>query len=490
MARNDNPQASALILRIGLLLATWAAPILAEEETGETVRLDGRGSVYNITDWQKISGSLLEVRNGAVLTSGSIGLGGTSTSVTAIEVGDPTSEWRIGGSLDVGKALDARLTILRGGLVKCESASLADGEKAHAAVKASGPGSQWILGDHLTIGNAGEAALELAEDARVTVSNWLTLGNRGQGQLQIVGGASLRSNNWAQLGYDKRSFGDATLKGKGSQWLVGAALTVGEYGRGRLMVSDGATLSSGNWASIGSYENSEGTVIVTGTRSSWTSDFTVSIGYAGKGTLEVTDGGAVSSKGMVSVGEQPTGVGAVLVSGKGSSWSLDGRAEIGAAGRGSLRIAAGASVDSKDHLYLGGEPGSGRLQLSGYGSLTTGGLSNDGGIELDAPGSVIKVQHDFNQGAEGATTLWLGAGGSPVLIEVAGAASLAGTLEIKKQPGAELSKGDAYIVLSAKNVQQWFDRVVVAPELKNFDVQVKYARQQVSIELGAGQVIK
>jgi len=91
-----------------------------------------------------------------------------------------------------------------------------------------------------------------------------------------------------------------TVQGNGSAWNSGSALYVGRYGQGTLNVTEGGTVSS-YFGYIGRRTGSIGSVIVDGDGSIWTNDSNLSVGLGGTATLALTDGGAVTVGGSLSV---------------------------------------------------------------------------------------------------------------------------------------------------------------------------------------------
>ena len=61
-------------------------------------------------------------------------------------------------------------------------------------------------------------------------------------------------------------------------------------------------------------------VTVSGTGSTWTNSSALYVGYSGSGTLNITDGGAVSST-YGYIGYNSGSTGAVTVDGTGSTWT-------------------------------------------------------------------------------------------------------------------------------------------------------------------------
>src|SRR5690606_12223178 len=91
-----------------------------------------------------------------------------------------------------------------------------------------------------------------------------------------------------------------------------------------------------------------GVVTVDGAGSLLTSNISLVVGHRGNGTLNITNGGMVSSKGGTIAG-QSNGNGHVTVQGAGSSWTMTGPSSplyVGFEGSGTLTISGGGTVTS------------------------------------------------------------------------------------------------------------------------------------------------
>ncbi|RYD17113.1 MAG: hypothetical protein EOP88_28280, partial [Verrucomicrobiaceae bacterium] len=171
------------------------------------------------------------------------------------------------------------------------------------------------------------------------------IGDYGSGTLTISGGGQLNST-FGFLGYnlpavagDPRSSGTVTITGANSKWST-SFLDIGSSGTGLMTVENGGALTSsgqlnlgrdigasgtltvrsGSTASgvtvrIGAHTAGSGAVTVDGTGSVFTASSTMTVGFAGtgtvNGTLDVTNGGKVVATGGLSI----TGRGTVTLDG-------------------------------------------------------------------------------------------------------------------------------------------------------------------------------
>lgn len=196
--------------------------------------------------------------------------------------------------------------------------------------------------------------------------------------LAALGGTSLLPRVAAQ---SIEVTGDVTpgTPDSASSWAIAGQLNIGQWAAGSMIVSDGATVTarSGVLGGIGGV----GTATITGAGSSWTlsggSPSQLALGNTGVGTLNVLDGGLVSSA-YVGIGQSisGTGSGSILVSGTDSQLTATTLLSVGDGSDGSLTIEAGGAVVSAA-AYIGGfdgdspTAGAGTALVSGAGSTWT-----------------------------------------------------------------------------------------------------------------------
>ena len=164
----------------------------------------------------------------------------------------------------------------------------------------------------------------------------------------------------------------------GGPGAIARNLIVGANGTGMLTIQAGGTLVD-QFGTIGNLPSGVGTVMVTGPGSNWTNVNDIVVGGLGTGTL-IIQGGATaeddttaSSTGS-SVGQSAGSTGTVIVTGPGSSWTNgpQGGLNIGSFGTGTLMIADGGRVmDITPTLTnIGnGATGQGTVTVTGAGSL-------------------------------------------------------------------------------------------------------------------------
>ena len=222
-------------------------------------------------------------------------------------------------------------------------------------------------------GSAGTAVVSGSE-SQWTVQNDLIVGRLGQGNINVGGGGVLTNlDGWLGAGVvasdNTGSVGVATIVGTDSRWVNQGNLTVGGYGLGILAVIQGAEVSVAGNSIVGAQMNSAtSTATVDGVGSIWSTTGTLTVGGAGKGSVDVTGGGVLES-GSATIGAQTGSIGSVTLSGIDSSWNVIGNQTIGAAGTGTLTINAGAVSSASGSAYLGSlAGGQGTATISGAGS--------------------------------------------------------------------------------------------------------------------------
>src|SRR5690606_40159256 len=138
------------------------------------------------------------------------------------------------------------------------------------------------------------------------------LGREGSGLLDIRNGGLVTSMH-TSIGVAANGGGAATVTGADSQWLNAGYLTVGMEGTGTLAITDGGMLTSEARTTIGRYVGSEGSMTVTGSGSTWFNNDELAVADEGSGTLDIVDGGEVTTAGTVFIGASASGVGAITI---------------------------------------------------------------------------------------------------------------------------------------------------------------------------------
>src|SRR5690606_1722217 len=120
-------------------------------------------------------------------------------------------------------------------------------------------------------------------------------------------------------------------------WINLGELSVGQTGSGTLDILNGGLVSSLQ-GFIGNSEGSSGTVSVNGVASEWINSGAIAAGAAGSGALAISGGGSVSAGGITAIGEMATGTGRIDVEGTGSTLTVSHELHVGQSGNGTLSI--------------------------------------------------------------------------------------------------------------------------------------------------------
>ena len=173
-------------------------------------------------------------------------------------------------------------------------------------------------------------------------------------------------SSYGYIGYNSGSTGEVDVGGAGSTWTNGSYLYVGSSGRGTLNVTGGGAVSSTD-GYIGYSFGSTGVVTVDGNGSTWSAGQDLLVGDGRNGTLNVTGGGAVSTA-YATIGLSASSRGVVTVDGDGSKWTNGGGLNLGDGGNGTLNITGGGAVTVTGdtdvaHLFPFGDGGSGSINF-------------------------------------------------------------------------------------------------------------------------------
>ncbi|MEX2172273.1 MAG: PEP-CTERM sorting domain-containing protein [Pirellulales bacterium] len=248
----------------------------AQVDSFAEVSISGLGTIWNNGDDMNIGQrgqAVFEIVDGARLLSDSNILGDDATGDGWMIVSDQFSLWRADSTLTVADAGRALLQVLDGGRVENTSAIIANLAGSTGTVEVAGLGSLWQNATSLTIGESGHGTLLITDGGRVTagsginlttigsattgtgfvevrgldslwsVGGFLQLGDSGTGTLRILEGGRVTSVG-AILGDNAGSRGEVLVDGDGSRWEVAGELTVADPGEAHLTISNGGIVSS------------------------------------------------------------------------------------------------------------------------------------------------------------------------------------------------------------------------------------------------------
>ena len=535
---------------VSLLSLTLAAPLQADimpdgdvDPTDDLWWIDGGGGSDAYIG--KTATGSVTVNDGSELSSRCGYIGYDSGSTGEVAVDGSGSTWAITVGLYVGDSGQGTLNITNGGAVSHSSGYSRDGYIGHysgstGVVTVDGIGSTWTNTGNIYVGDSGQGTLNIANGGAVSVAydTWvarydgaaseihfnggtlttgsllagptqltgtgtinthglvsdvdllfdsaddlnqtLTLNNitinltqdstgalgagyAGNGTLAIRGGVSVESKK-GYIGYKAGSTGVVTVDGSGSTWICSGVLDclyVGDSGQGTLNITNGGAVSAsrGAYSCIGHYSGSTGVVTVDGIGSTWTigCDGGLYVGGEGQGMLNITNGGtAICSWGAsCDIGKSSGSTGVVTVDGSGSTLTCSGGLglAVGIYGQGTLNITNGGAVSNHTGRigYLSGSTG--EVMVDGSGSTWTNsriyvGYKNygqQGMLNITNGGSVVSNSCSIGgySGSRGVVTVD-GSGSTLTCSGIGVGSSGRGTLNITNGGGA-VSNDRGYI---------------------------------------------
>lgn len=341
----------------------------------------------------------LTVNGGSGLALDDGGLGGESSATGTATISGTDSEWFLADDLDVGVDGTGHLYIENGGWVGSNDGYLGYNPGSFGYGTINGVDSQWynftklVVGDEgtgdLTITNGGTATVDqeyavlgrfagstgtvLVQGSGSTLeveNNDLYVGDIGTGTLNIEQGGTVMVDQLIQIGYDTDSEGSVVVDGSGSSFSsTNDTLEVGTMGSGSLTVSNGAQTTTGDSIVVGVEAESDGQTTVSGTDSEL-SGIDINVGRAGNGVLNVQDGGQVTASSFLAVGVEVSGTGEVNISGADSNAKGD-IVHIGYEGSGTMNVSDSASVTA-DGDFSVGTFGTGTLTVVNGGTVEVG----------------------------------------------------------------------------------------------------------------------
>lgn len=231
----------------------------------------------------------------------------------------------------------------------------------------SGTGNSFL---GFNIGSTGVATVTGANSLWQN-SGTLLVGSLGQGTLNIENGGGVISN-YGYIGSSSGSTGTATVTGANSFWQTSVDLVISNGG---LNIENGGKVIS-DWGFVGNSstgDGSTGVVTVTGENSLWQNSGVLFIGAHGHGILNIENGGKVINTNTYDygslIGSTPDTTGVATVTGANSHWQNSGFLYVGERGNGTLNIEDGGKVTSTTDSIISALSGStGTVAVTGASS--------------------------------------------------------------------------------------------------------------------------
>lgn len=277
---------------------------------------------------------------------------------------------------------------------------------------ASGYFKNTVTFDGASLGGAG-ASIEAGFDAASPTTLAFTNGAVANVIYADVGQFSTSTNAVNVSGSASRFNVVASTPGYTGQLVLGF-----QGSTGALNLGTGARATIDRDTALGTVAQSTGTVSVTGGAALLTKGV-MRVGGAGTGTVQVSGGGSIRTNATTSitdyVGESAGSVGTVTVDGTGSSWASGNQLIIGNSGRGTLTLTNGAALTAGLRLAVGQLAGSqGTLTLAGGASASSGGdvfIGNAAGSSGSVTVGAGSALRSTRAATSSVRTLFIGAAG-------------------------------------------------------------------------------
>ena len=271
----NNGTGSMSISNFAIMSVNDDAFFAAQANSLAEVKVTGLGTVWGNGDDMNIGQrgqAIFEILDGARLLSDSNILGDDATGDGWMIVSDQFSLWRADSTMTVGDAGRALLQVFDGGRVENTSGTIANLTGSTGTVEVAGLGSLWQNSLGLSVGEFGHGTLLISEGGRVTTGGGANLaiigrqigstgyvevrgidsllsvfsmevGDAGDGTLRILDGARVISAN-AILGDNATARGEGLVEGVGSRWDVTGELSISDPGEAHLTIAGGAVVRS------------------------------------------------------------------------------------------------------------------------------------------------------------------------------------------------------------------------------------------------------
>jgi T5SS/PEP-CTERM-associated repeat protein len=328
-----------------------------------------------------------------------------------------------------------------------------------------------VVGDLTTITADGDgtASVDGAASSLQVENGVLTIGNYGNGKLYVTNGAEVDSVSLvigAQSGVFGDTSGEVTVDGKASpsdpSTLSVVGIGVGQSGTGKLNIKNGGNVlvsGPGNVA-IGIFTGSNGTVKVDNSLLDMGGG--LGIGILGSASLEIINGGNVKSKnGVIRRYEDITApvppLASVLVAGQGSRWDLTDTLEIGVGALARAEVKVRDGGIIKGPFAVIGPDGS----LLGDGTVEAD-VENNGKVASGNSPGTLHIIGDYTQGSTGHLEVEMASATTHDLLDVTGSVTLGGALDIVLLNGYAPSPTDTFNIIASASSNGAFNQVTVS----------------------------
>jgi len=472
--------------------------LLGVEDGGKgDLFVDGFGTLVNAGDDFVVGQSgvgIAQVSGGATILADATTIGSAVSGEGTLTVTGNSTLWRQDNTMTVGDAGQGNLQVLTQGRLESTNSVLGNAASGVGTTTVGGVGSVWEINGTLTVALSGQGTLSIIDGGKVTnsgvakiaslagseatalvsgsSSRWnvgttLTVGEFGRGVLRILSGGRVNSTN-AIISDNATARGEAFVDGANSVWEIAGTLDVSEPGEGALTITNGALVTTTGIARVGA--NGELAL--------------------GGGRLDVGAVGGLNNQGLIrgggrigatvtnaAAGEIRVQGGNVLVVGGALTNSGVVNVDIGeleiltsVVNNGDIAISTGAmrfqgtGLDNNTGAQLaiiGGEVDvMGLIDNNAGAQIVVGGnatavfhdvVTNNGQLHV-MPGANALMLENLSFSATSLLGLQLGASNETDefgQVDVGGAATLAGKLDVKLASGFAPTLGDSFRLMTA-----------------------------------------
>jgi T5SS/PEP-CTERM-associated repeat protein len=245
------------------------------------ISISGLGTMLDVGDDANIGQrgqAAIDISNGGRLITDQNIIGDEAAGDGRVTVSDQFSLWRATSSIIVADAGRALLQIFDGARVEHTLGIVASQAGSTGTVEVVGLGSLWQNSLNTIVGESGDGTLLVSEGGRFVnvgsliigrqfgavgevevrgLDSQLTtfqtdVGDSGDGTLRILEGGHVTSSGPTVLGDNANSRGVVLVDGDGSRWDISGALDVGDFGEGDLTISGGGVVRTSSVARVAS----------------------------------------------------------------------------------------------------------------------------------------------------------------------------------------------------------------------------------------------
>jgi len=325
-----------------------------------------------------------------------------------------------------------------------------------ADVILAGDGGRAVVSTQATtIGQAplSTGVLTVDNELRLIGAGDLMVGESGTGTLTIQNGAVVASDHgFLGLNEGVGYFGSGTVlvTGTNSTWNTDAGLVIGVEGAGLLSIEAGGRVNSFT-GSIGQLTtDATGEVTVTGADSTWINEELLLIGINGSGSLTIADGGSVTNT-DANMAFNTGSSASVTVTGAGSQWNNSQSLDVGLSGMADLTIADGGSVTNTSARIAVNADSTSTVTVTGAGSTWTNsdqllvGYEGDGTLMISDGGSVTDTLGRIGDRPAGTGTATVTGAGSTWTNSSSLTVGGDGAGELAIEAGGSVTSGSVFI---------------------------------------------